>query len=281
MSNRWIDFVREYALKHNMAFGCAINHAGTEYHKKYGKYKKLTQHNERNLMENEDFSVFIKAPEPVKHNFEILEHEENEMMGQEDINRATKKTKLDLKFELIPDKKLKKYIRSAWKLMVGSQIKANNKKKLDDMEGKEFLKYFRKNISEKEGREGLPIWKFNTEFNPDKLEAFILDEINKEKQPKKTYKQGEQLVSPFQKFSMGQEVLYHHGHLGKIVNQTATGLTIKTDEYDKGEFTDRGYRIYYKKTFNGELKRLGNNSEIKKIPPKYNYTYWISSDMQA
>jgi hypothetical protein len=95
MSNRWIEFVREYALKNNMAFGCAINHAAHAYHQKYGKYKKLTQRTERNLMGQEDFSVFVREPEPVA---EIIKE-----LVEKSIVKKKKKKKVKPVFELIEE----------------------------------------------------------------------------------------------------------------------------------------------------------------------------------
>jgi len=49
---RWTDFVREYAEKHNIGYGCAMEKGANAYHEKYGtkpkpkspeKFKKMIQ----------------------------------------------------------------------------------------------------------------------------------------------------------------------------------------------------------------------------------------------
>lgn len=37
---RWTDFVKDYAKRHNMLYGCAISYAGDEYQAKYGTSKR-------------------------------------------------------------------------------------------------------------------------------------------------------------------------------------------------------------------------------------------------
>lgn len=59
MPNRWIDFVKEYAAKNNISYGCAISKPECKelYKKKYGDRKKITQKKEKEMMGIEDIDV--------------------------------------------------------------------------------------------------------------------------------------------------------------------------------------------------------------------------------
>lgn len=68
MANRWVQFVKEYASKNNMSYGCAVSkpECKAEYRKKYGDTKKLPQKKERELMGMEDVDVKPKKSVSVK-----------------------------------------------------------------------------------------------------------------------------------------------------------------------------------------------------------------------
>ena len=56
MPNRWIEFVKEFASKNNLTYGCAVSTPACkeEYRKKYGVGKKVSQKKEREQMGEEE-----------------------------------------------------------------------------------------------------------------------------------------------------------------------------------------------------------------------------------
>lgn len=56
MTNRWIEFVKKWAKDNDTTYGCALSQPAckTEYQKKYGNRKKLTQKKEQEIMGAED-----------------------------------------------------------------------------------------------------------------------------------------------------------------------------------------------------------------------------------
>jgi hypothetical protein len=157
--------------------------------------------------------------------------------------------------------------------------------------GIQFLEFFIRNKSEKAGREGQPIWKFTEEFNPDLLIENIMSELNKGKQPKEKKGEGDKLSKPFQNFSIGEEVLVSRENvklLGKIINQTETGVSVKLDNFSVSRMDYEGYQEYkFKKTFNGSLVRITNKQmegsfpTMKKLPAGFKYSSWKQTDLNA
>lgn len=128
--NRWILFVKEFAKKNNISYACAIStpECKEEYRAKYGSRKKLPMKKEREMMGAEDINrdeIVIypkpksksKKPKVVEsmemedinrllpkgriEKSKILEQigkmkskREREMMGKEDVNRASKVYKI-------------------------------------------------------------------------------------------------------------------------------------------------------------------------------------------
>lgn len=128
-NNRWTNFVREWAVKNGLSYGCALSDPAMreEYKVKYGNRKRLTQTKEKEMMGQEDkdaIELVIEEVAPkkgkkgrpakyataeearqakIKNTIEArkrkkqgqkelgLEAKEAEMMGKEDINRARKK----------------------------------------------------------------------------------------------------------------------------------------------------------------------------------------------
>jgi hypothetical protein len=128
-NNRWTNFVREWAVKNGLTYGCALSDPAMreEYKVKYGNRKRLTQTKEKEMMGQEDkdaIELVIEEVAPkkgkkgrpakyataeearqakIKNTIEArkrkkqgqkelgLEAKEAEMMGKEDINRARKK----------------------------------------------------------------------------------------------------------------------------------------------------------------------------------------------
>jgi len=58
-SNRWTEWVKSWATKNNLAYGCALSNpnCSAEYKKKYGSSKKVTQKKERENMGTEDVNI--------------------------------------------------------------------------------------------------------------------------------------------------------------------------------------------------------------------------------
>ena len=128
-NNRWTNFVREWAGKNGMTYGCALSDPAMreEYKVKYGNRKRLTQTKEKEMMGQEDkdaIELVIEEVAPkkgkkgrpakyataeearqakIKNTIEarkrkkqgqkevLSEAKEAEMMSKEDINRARKK----------------------------------------------------------------------------------------------------------------------------------------------------------------------------------------------
>jgi hypothetical protein len=109
-ANRWTDWVKEFASKNNLSYGCALStpECKTEYRAKYGSRKKLTKKQEKEMMGAEEITGKINKQKRHKEKVvemkaklnkniakkEIIEKgrqsaERNEM-GAEDINRAKK-----------------------------------------------------------------------------------------------------------------------------------------------------------------------------------------------
>ena len=96
MSNRWIQHVKEYAIKHNISYGCAIStpDCKAEYQAKYGNRKKLSKKKEKELMGMEDVNVnapiklTIKEKERKKP---ASEAKERMAMTSEDISSRLKR----------------------------------------------------------------------------------------------------------------------------------------------------------------------------------------------
>lgn len=191
----------------------------------------------------------------------------------------------------MPDDKLKTLIRVAWKKITqGNVISGWNKKQLNELTGVEFLELFNRN----KDKNGKDIWNFDIWFNPNKLMEYIKEEINKRGKPKTKKKTGEKLSAPFEDFSIGEEVLIKRGGmkiLGKIVNQTDTGISVKLDDFDEGRRDYRGYTpLYFKKTFTGDNIRVSNEQmkweewkrDLKKLPDDFDYTsYYPPMDFNA
>lgn len=315
MPNRWIEFVKKWAEKHELTYGCALSQPQlkTDYRKMYPtkKQEKENQALEMLQMKGQDKKKKKKKqrPELVIVGDEDKEQAENLMMSGQDQNVAKKKPDLIIEeneeeevsplyiLSVMPDEKLKKLIRSAWKKMVDRQIQGGNKKTLDERTGIQFLELFIKNKSEKAGREGQPIWKFTEEFNPDKLIENIMSELNKNVPRLIRLKEGEKLSKPFQNFSIGEEVLIggkgsDKGSklLGKIINQTETGISVRLDDFDEsfGIWMGDYIKEYkFKRTFTGNIIRVSNRQienndySMMKLPAGFKYISTRRLDLNA
>ena len=69
MANRWIEFVKDYASKHKLSYGCAISKPECKiaYRKKYptAEQQKFREAVERGSMEDEDKNVIKKKKPPL------------------------------------------------------------------------------------------------------------------------------------------------------------------------------------------------------------------------
>lgn len=81
-ANRWTNFVREWADKHSISYGCALSKPEMReaYKAKYGNRKRLTQTKEKELMGQEDKDAPEKPKPPKKKRGVrlIIEEEEEE-----------------------------------------------------------------------------------------------------------------------------------------------------------------------------------------------------------
>lgn len=83
MTNRWIEFVKDFAKKNNLSYGCALSEPKLkeQYRAKYGSSKKISSKKERETMSMEDVNI------------KEIPKSESELMGAEDINVGLKKQK--------------------------------------------------------------------------------------------------------------------------------------------------------------------------------------------
>lgn len=80
-ANRWTNFVREWADKHSISYGCALSKPEMReaYKAKYGNRKRLTQTKEKELMGQEDKDAPEKPKPPKKRpNVRLIIEEEEE-----------------------------------------------------------------------------------------------------------------------------------------------------------------------------------------------------------
>ena len=80
-ANRWTNFVREWADKHSISYGCALSKPEMReaYKAKYGNRKRLTQTKEKELMGQEDKDAPEKPKPPKKRpNVRLIIEEESE-----------------------------------------------------------------------------------------------------------------------------------------------------------------------------------------------------------
>jgi hypothetical protein len=242
--------------------------------------------------EDDLFAALVKAaPKGKVRASKDSDEEESEEEDSEEEEEEKEVSPLSVLSEL-PDENLKKLIRSAWKKIADRQIQGDNKKKLDERTGIQFLELFIRNKSEKAGREGQPIWRFTEEFNSDLLIENIMSELNKGKQPKEKKGEGDKLSKPFQNFSIGEEVLLPYRTnfrmLGKIINQTETGVSVKLDNYSRGYTSYEGKSlITFKRTFTGGLVRITNKQmegsfpKMEKLPEDFDYSTYAFTDFNA
>ena len=66
MPNNWVSFVKDYASKNNLSYGCAMTkpECKSQYKEKYGNRKKLSTKKEKELMSAEDVNVAVKKRKP-------------------------------------------------------------------------------------------------------------------------------------------------------------------------------------------------------------------------
>lgn len=114
MPNNWVSFVKEYASKNNLSYGCAMTkpECKSQYKEKYGNRKKLSTKKEKELMGAEDVNVAVKKRKPpseAKERFKMAtedvlskkmneeakkEARENITMNIEDVNRQISPIKI-------------------------------------------------------------------------------------------------------------------------------------------------------------------------------------------
>jgi hypothetical protein len=105
-ANRWTDWVKEFASKNNLSYGCALSTPACkeEYRAKYGSRKKLTKTQEKELMGMEDKpqhapvkkakkSRAKKAKKIVLDEETAQEVERERMMSEEETGKANKKAR--------------------------------------------------------------------------------------------------------------------------------------------------------------------------------------------
>lgn len=80
MTNRWIEFVKDFAKKNNTTYGCALSDPKLkeQYRAKYGNRKKLPAKKEREAMAMEDINIKELSKSKTKT--------ESELMAAEDVN---------------------------------------------------------------------------------------------------------------------------------------------------------------------------------------------------
>lgn len=88
MPSRWIEFVRDFANRNNLTYGCALSTPACkeEYRKKYGVSKKVSQKKERERMGEEDVRSRKVGQAEAEEKKRLVEL--SRMMG-EDTKRAT------------------------------------------------------------------------------------------------------------------------------------------------------------------------------------------------
>lgn len=63
MTNRWIEFVKDFANRNNLSYGCALGNPKLkeEYRIKYGSSKKISAKKEKEAMSMEDINISLKS----------------------------------------------------------------------------------------------------------------------------------------------------------------------------------------------------------------------------
>lgn len=136
-ANRWTNWVKEFASKNNLSYGCALStpECKEEYRAKYGNRKKLSQKKEKEMMGMEDKNVAVKKgrKKRIVLDDETAQEIERERMGAEEATgvankRARHKEKVvELKSKLNKNLALKGIVEK------GKQLQERNEMGAEDI----------------------------------------------------------------------------------------------------------------------------------------------------